>query len=739
MATASFDERVSRLAQYRPFDQEGIGAQGALRGLIFGAAAIGGPEFASLAQCRDALRTLWDLDFDTDEIKGVADALTEEGLCTRTRGGFVLADKVIEDLTSTAEVSQANEAQAFSDWRESLTQLGTLLTADDFLHLSDDLHQWLGRIVSRHGVEAALILYPEDQRAQQLMKAVDDLGLHFLPDRPGALGEIRDEALRSFVRNPTEAQRIYLANRLNAAFDLTVLTLDPEAAHLAKQQFANHRVYLDTNFLYALIGYAPASESLAAHRLLTLTKELGFEIAVTPWTVDELRTSLQASRHRIEGMTLPSQTYADLMVRAASEKGFDRAFWISYRDSSISSHDFFDRAAHFEHDFEKLGIKIIADGCDRVNKRREDIEQYISLLDHIRGPQWRETIVLEHDAKHRILVEQLRGAGHREFSNGQFWFLTQDTRLPLFARTRSNGDQALPDLPFCMTSSAWAQIMRAFTPRTSDWEKMVVDLLASPYVGWQRGLDFASVARVVGRIDQYSGGGAEFAWEVLADTATMAQVSALRSDGASDEDITSFIDGAFIEKAEAAQKHAAEAEIRAQEATEREDGVRQEVRAEEERAERLRADRDDERQRREALESDLNSERQRRTDELAAATTHSDELIKKTEVTLTQEREARQELEINVDKWRRRFRTTFRIGLVCLLASISVVLSSVLILTDSVHGTVSMLFVALGAFIILLVSVNVAFGEKWAGRIFVYGGLVMGAASIVIPLISSNH
>jgi hypothetical protein len=183
---------------------------------------------------------------------------------------------------------------------------------------------------------------------------------------------------------------------------------------MAQKQFNAHRVYLDTNFLYALLGFAPATESLAAHRLVQLTKDLGFELAITQWTVDELRTSLQRSRTALELISLPSRDYADLMVQAASEKGFDRAFWIAYRDKNMSRQDFFDRAAHFTSDLEQLEIQTVDEGCQRVDRRVEEVKTYVTLLDRVGGQQFKETVVLEHDAKHRLLVEQLRGDGHIE-------------------------------------------------------------------------------------------------------------------------------------------------------------------------------------------------------------------------------------------------------------------------------------------------------------------------------------
>jgi hypothetical protein len=141
----------------------------------------------------------------------------------------------------------------------------------------------------------------------------------------------------------------------------------------------------------------------------------------------------------LDHIRLPSRQYVDLMIRAADEKGFDRAFWIAYRDTAISRQDFFDRASHFHLDLEKLGVTVIDEGCQRVDRDVGKVDEYVSVLDQVAGQQkWRETVVLEHDAKHRLLIEHLRGHGHTEFSNGRYWFLTQDTRLPVFARISSS-------------------------------------------------------------------------------------------------------------------------------------------------------------------------------------------------------------------------------------------------------------------------------------------------------------
>ena len=113
------------------------------------------------------------------------------------------------------------------------------------------------------------------------------------------------------------------------------------------------------------------------------------------------------------------------------------------------------------------------------------------------------------------------------FSNARFWFLTQDTKLPRFAeKVPDNGDQP-SELPFCISPSAWVQVARALTPRTEDFDRTVVDLLASPFVGYGGAVDQSVVSEVVGRMDDLEDASPELALAVLTDTAKVREIEAM--------------------------------------------------------------------------------------------------------------------------------------------------------------------------------------------------------------------
>jgi hypothetical protein len=575
-------QAIYRLAQYRPFDEGGRDVSAAIRDLLLASAAVEGAGFASLQACADAIKTLWGLEVEIDELRAVVKKLSDDGLVLRTNGGFDLTPGARAKQEKLAEEGEAVETHAFQDWRTSVAKEVPDLTEEEWGQLCQDFTNWLGHVISRHGVESALILYPENPRAQQVFDSIEDLGLRFLPDRQSRVDKIRDWAFQQFVKSPSPSQRTYLASLLNTSFYMTVLTLDPQASHLLQEKVEGQRVYLDTNFIYSLLGLGvTASEAISAARLIELTQGVGYELAVTRWTIDELRTSLKAAERRLTRLPLPRQDLAELMVLRSGENQITKAYWMKYRNSGITPKDFLDYYSHVEALLEDFEIKVVSEGCIAVEQDKESIGEQLSLIERFM-PKDKEEVVKEHDVKHRMLVERLRGSGHLAFSNARYWFLTRDTKLPRYAMATTDGSRV--ELPFCVASSAWVQVMRAFTPRTKDFDNSLVELLATPYLRYRAGPGVSPevVNAVVARIAQYEGATAELAAEVLADTALTADIA----DAHSEQELDSKIENALVMKAKEFEERAAASEQREAELQRERAVVAAEARRAQERGER---------------------------------------------------------------------------------------------------------------------------------------------------------
>ena len=624
-----------------------------------------------------------------------------------------MTQAALNDLEDRARESAATEEEALADWRASIEASRPDLTDDDFAFLREDLGAWLNRVIVRHGVEAAYLLYPEEERADALFKEIEDEGTHFLPARSTRILDMRDDALQRFIRDATHPQRRFLANRMNTAFYLTVLTLDPDAKALAQQSVQGRRIYLDTNFLFAVLGKSNLAEINSAHRLLDLTSSLGIELAVTRWTIDEVRKSIQSARLRAEQhMTRPE--LAQVMAAVTGEKGYGHAFWADFHRTGMRPQDWFDRAMHFEHDLKTLNVQEVNDGCAAIDADHERVNEYCALLERFLGPaRERHPEVVEHDVKYRLLVERLRGEGHITFSNARFWYLTQDGQLPRFARLMPEADDAPPDLPFCISPSAWVQIVRALTPRTEDYEETVVTLLTSPYVGFRPSVDQRAVREVVARMDAtIEDASPELAIAVLQDSALVQAII-----NASEDDVSERVREAYSSKARELQEQANRSAAQAVAERERRQLA-------EERADARDRDLLAEIQRREALESDV-ARGQRAISELQSSFEQRiGDLETQNEGVLAAERGRRQSLE-----------TRIRIAVGAAAAAASGVGAAFTFLIAPVHGTTTVTALAIGEAIFLLIGLRVALGARWGGELLVWIFGIVGICALAVGLI----
>jgi len=523
VASEPFNQAVSRLAQYRPFAHEGRNVEAAVQDLVLGAAAEAEGSFESLDECRTAIGTLWGLEVEIDEIRSTVVDLEKQGACSRSGGGFALAAETLQALQEQASKSADVQRQAFEDWERAVLEVEPALDDDGLRSLRQDLEAWLTAIIRRHGVESALILYPEEPRAKELYAELERMPLDFLPPRSGRVGAVRDRALHLFIRETTPAQREYLANLLNVSYFLTVLSLDPSTQELVQTTVQGHRLYLDTNVLYATLGLSKLSETLSVRRMLDLTKSLGFGLAITPWTLSELQESLRRAKEQVTSRALPPRELAGLIADEVDEESFVTAYWRRYKDKGISPQDFFEFYSALDSLLEQDGIRVVDEGCTRVDRNPDEVQEEVVLLERVLF-RFKPDALKEHDVKHRLLIRNLRGAGNQRFSNARFWFLTRDSALPRFSRLTVD-EQEPAGLPFCVSVSAWAQTVRSLVPRTEDLDEALVDLLASPYIRYRGGIRAAVVHEVVARIDQYKGTNERFAAQVVMDGAFMRDVA----------------------------------------------------------------------------------------------------------------------------------------------------------------------------------------------------------------------
>jgi VIT1/CCC1 family predicted Fe2+/Mn2+ transporter len=550
---------IRALSQYRPFEGGGASVRDAHADLLLAALAEAGGDCSDIDSLRDTVNTLFRIELSNLAVANALNQLIAEGRIAHVGRGFALVDVEATRLEAISAESQAIADEALAEWRKFLAETWTL-SSEQIERLTGELALFLRTVMRRHGAEASLLLYPESERSQTLFASIEEEGFDFLPR--SEIADIRGQALSTFIRSPTDAQKVYLAQNLNTAYFLTVLSIDPDGARLVLDLTRNQRVYLDTNFLYRLLGVQGPRFVKPAEAILRATQSAGYQVAITPWTLDEFQTSVRRSREFLERYPIPPGEYAAVAAEATADDNFVSAYWRQVR-GGVKIQDFFDYYAEIETHVRERGIDLVPDGCRAVDAQTDEITDQMSILAKASHGRYRHPATLEHDVKHRMLVRRLRGQGNRTFSNAGYWFLTHDSVLPRYDYHASDAGE----LAFCVSAGAWFQITEAFRPKTKDPEQSLADMLASPYIRYRRPLSQRTALEIVGRVDQYEGGSPELAARVMMNSAVLEEIE----EAESDDDRIAKIDNAIVAAAREAQDEAREARELAEQERQRAD------------------------------------------------------------------------------------------------------------------------------------------------------------------------
>jgi len=307
MSTHAELATIRKLSQYRPFERGGRDALEAQEDLLLAALAEAGGSLEGVKGCRAAVSTLFNLRLDEIEVSRALNSLIEAKTVLRDGGLFRLSGAEQERLEELAIRSVAVAEKALTEWIADVRERFPGLSEEEEEFLRSDLDAYLRVVLQRHGTEAALVLYPDEAEAQRLYEDLEDLGFDFLERRPSRLDHIRQFAFSQFMRTPTDAQRAFLSQNLNTGYFWTVLSIDPEGARLVQDIAQGQRVYLDTNFLFRLLGIQGPRYIRPAEILLERTQSTGYETCVTPWTIEELQRRLKASRDFLKRVSSPAK------------------------------------------------------------------------------------------------------------------------------------------------------------------------------------------------------------------------------------------------------------------------------------------------------------------------------------------------------------------------------------------------------------------------------------------------
>ena len=258
---------VRRLAQYRPFENGGLDLRAVLSDLLLAAAAINDGNFSSILDCRQGFIDLWGIEVEVDELRPVLDALIKQGRMVRSGKVYHLTADALAVLRRRAREFDEIEARAFREWELLVRRMRPSVSDEDIELIRADLRDWLHEIILRHGAEATLMLYPEEERAREFFDAVDAHGFEQLPPRDAELSAT-EEALPVVHPAPNAGSATLPAGLLDRASSrrCSASTLTPSSSCNGGSERSPGSTWTPTSFTRFLAPPAPRRSTPAGGR-----------------------------------------------------------------------------------------------------------------------------------------------------------------------------------------------------------------------------------------------------------------------------------------------------------------------------------------------------------------------------------------------------------------------------------------------------------------------------------------
>jgi hypothetical protein len=478
---------------------------------------------------RATIRSMTGLQYDSAEVIAALTRLEAQGhvgFKHAERRAFVFSEKRQHELNGDLAYRQERMEAVRKEWVEDV-RLRHGLTDEQLTPLWIALDEFIARLMNTYAAEAAAFLYQAehgterfaDVLSQRLPRVSDVVG----PD----LVDVAQPEFKRFFDQATAARTDYLVHRLRSAFHFHLLNIDPGASQLVQEHVSDKVFYLDTNFLFRLLGFDGPTEAYAPQAAVEMCRALKCTLLVAGETLGEFVRRLRAEMKSIRQYAVTQETLQRVAAnQPGDEYAFMRAYYAEVLSGKVRTADQFEnKYTNLKSILSQYGIRIDEDAELTEEEVRSD--SFLDMVSRLKGSLnfERHPDSLEHDVFLLRMVRAKRGKRDRGAGSIKLWILTYDRTLTRFSVRESTADA----LPACLLADDWLQIARPFLPRTADYDRSFVSMLQHPLAF--EGVDvvpLADMAQALHRLDALRDTPAPVLAAMVSDSAMLERVRSAR-------------------------------------------------------------------------------------------------------------------------------------------------------------------------------------------------------------------
>jgi hypothetical protein len=392
---------------------------------------------------------------------------------------YVLPPEVREERESRLKEAFELEERVRLEWVDSLPDA---LSDEHSQALWECLRSYMTKAFYRHGAETVALLSPESgdtlldgsSLSEYLNEAI------YESCDPKIADEVR-AAVQGFFQFSTPVRTRYVTQLLDATFTMFALSVDAATSTYLKASLRPLRLFLDTNFLFALLDLSNGPLDDIAKELFDFIRgyEFPFVLHCHEDTLNELRRTIHSAEERLAG-----KIWAQDLSRAAVESGKFDGIVLRYHSanaqSPISPEVFFSKFSDLPTLLTSRGIEIYCDHAPRgqsVEKRGELVAEYTAFLEKYRPERPKGYHTLDHDISVWMAVSRLSRRTASSVLDAEALFLSNDYYFRRFEwqSLRAKYAPGLVILP-----NHLLQLLRAYVPSSEDFDRRFIEVFAIP-------------------------------------------------------------------------------------------------------------------------------------------------------------------------------------------------------------------------------------------------------------------
>ena len=498
-------------------------------------------KFSINASFAEQIEQLFGLEIPEHQIQAILETMTRKGIVSRPAGTNIVLDvELKKQINERIAASKELEERVKESWLESIAQKYPELPIEN---MWPTLQGYLSRAFRRHGMQTAFLMDPSIETPGEYIESLSQLLMEVIEDK----FETKErpyvkKAISAFLAEvATDEERSkYITQLADGAFNFYTLEVSPDLKDKLQANLNKMILFLDTNFLFGILGLHNNSQVEVSHELIRAitTHKLPFKLRYHKATMREMRntisyySSILRVKRWTQGLSKVAATITDL-------SGLEMKYHARNAIQHIDVDEFLRPYKHLDVLLREKGIDIFNPLEDRLQERTNLHHEYEEFLKN-HGRDDKAYATINHDATVLDAVRQRRSDSPSTLDAGAL-FVSCDFWLNLFDHetTRRDNRMACVVLP----NNLW-QILRPFIPSDRDFERSFAQTFALPEFRAIGSKGSQACSKMLSILASYRDLPEETSFKLLSNGVLLDELKATKGD----EQFTERVEAAIVEE-----------------------------------------------------------------------------------------------------------------------------------------------------------------------------------------------